>query len=494
MDPTTTLFTFMLHTHPSVQAVHLVGSWDNFGRAYSMERDIRRDRGQWRGCYSFKDIICDGDGGSLAPKRNGGLKMGQTYYYYYELDGSSETHDPALPTTNACPYLPGQTVNTLWVPIEQSSRKRSASLNSVREEDFKTMNPADKFTTPRPAPVPPTPETSTFRRVGSAPRLHHKRSARSLSPGSGWTFSPRRLFTRKPSFSSLTAEPEAQAWDERSVRSSDGSRSRDISPESLRRYLVDDDAVPSEEPETDRPAIAIPEDIVEELEDDDNFATSAVSESLPFTGLSPPPTQRSVTPSPSVTPVPLGNDAVAEVVEISAPAPPTRSPPMVPQLDLSSSDNNNPIPQSRFSFSDASYYSPQSPDSHSLPSFYHSEDEDDDERISSSNEEEEEDLSISLSPLHRRPANGRRSSFVRDLDAALSTYSLPQTSTHDHSAAEKLLRVDTGSSPALLASDVSAVGRGSAASLLTSPIPNSGLEELVSELGWMAEVIRGKDV
>lgn len=46
-----------------------------------MERDIRRARGQWRGCYAFEDIICDGDGGS-SPKRTGGLKMGSTYYYY----------------------------------------------------------------------------------------------------------------------------------------------------------------------------------------------------------------------------------------------------------------------------------------------------------------------------------------------------------------------------------------------------------------------------
>lgn len=46
-----------------------------------MERDIRRDRGQWRGCHSFKDIVCDGDNG-YSPGRNGGLKMGQTYYYY----------------------------------------------------------------------------------------------------------------------------------------------------------------------------------------------------------------------------------------------------------------------------------------------------------------------------------------------------------------------------------------------------------------------------
>ena len=46
-----------------------------------MERDVRRARGQWRGCYTFEDIICDGDGGS-SPKRTGGLKMGSTYYYY----------------------------------------------------------------------------------------------------------------------------------------------------------------------------------------------------------------------------------------------------------------------------------------------------------------------------------------------------------------------------------------------------------------------------
>lgn len=46
-----------------------------------MERDSRRDRGQWRGCHSFKDIICDG-GDGCGTKRDGGLKMGQTYYYY----------------------------------------------------------------------------------------------------------------------------------------------------------------------------------------------------------------------------------------------------------------------------------------------------------------------------------------------------------------------------------------------------------------------------
>ena len=46
-----------------------------------MERDVRRASGQWRGCYAFEGITCDGDGESK-PKRTGGLKMGQTYYYY----------------------------------------------------------------------------------------------------------------------------------------------------------------------------------------------------------------------------------------------------------------------------------------------------------------------------------------------------------------------------------------------------------------------------
>jgi hypothetical protein len=72
------------HTHPSVQAVYLVGSWDNFSIPYLMERDTRRDRGQWRGCHLFKDIVCDGDSG-YTPSRDGGLKMGQTYYYYVSV-------------------------------------------------------------------------------------------------------------------------------------------------------------------------------------------------------------------------------------------------------------------------------------------------------------------------------------------------------------------------------------------------------------------------
>lgn len=68
-------------THPSVQTVSLFGSWDNFSKQHTMERDSRRDRGQWRGCHNFKGIVCDGDRPGSS-RRNGGLKMGQPYYFY----------------------------------------------------------------------------------------------------------------------------------------------------------------------------------------------------------------------------------------------------------------------------------------------------------------------------------------------------------------------------------------------------------------------------
>jgi hypothetical protein len=71
-------------TSASVQSVQLVGSWDNFTKRYPMQKDVRRGHGQWRGCYSFKGIISDGDG-QRSPTRNGGLKMGHTYWYYVSI-------------------------------------------------------------------------------------------------------------------------------------------------------------------------------------------------------------------------------------------------------------------------------------------------------------------------------------------------------------------------------------------------------------------------
>lgn len=65
-----------------MKSVQLIGSWDNFSTWYTMRQDVRRGRGQWRGCYSFKDIISREEPSTRKPTRNGGLNMGDTYYYY----------------------------------------------------------------------------------------------------------------------------------------------------------------------------------------------------------------------------------------------------------------------------------------------------------------------------------------------------------------------------------------------------------------------------
>ena len=58
-----------------------------------MERDSRRGKGQWKGCHTFRDIICDDDSSKT---RHGGLKMGHTYYYY---------------VSTLCPLVPSQKPN-----------------------------------------------------------------------------------------------------------------------------------------------------------------------------------------------------------------------------------------------------------------------------------------------------------------------------------------------------------------------------------------------
>ena len=66
-----------------VARVELLGSWDNFRKPYPMQRDRSSGGQDWRGCHSFTDIVCDGDALDDAEvKRDGGLKMGGTYWYY----------------------------------------------------------------------------------------------------------------------------------------------------------------------------------------------------------------------------------------------------------------------------------------------------------------------------------------------------------------------------------------------------------------------------
>jgi hypothetical protein len=182
-------------------------------------------------------------------------------------------------------------------------------MTSLRAANFKTMDPKGKFTNPQAAYTVPDAPAS---RVGSEPSeaASGRRSARSLSPNNRWAGTARRLLGLRPGSrgsdraASLREKSSSQSLADLSIvidgtRSSTPSgsvRSRDMSPESLRRFLSEDPPF-TPPPVEQSPVLYIPDEIIEELEDDDNFATSAVSDMAPMTTLSPPPFQRSLSSS-----------------------------------------------------------------------------------------------------------------------------------------------------------------------------------------------------
>ncbi|CAK7220364.1 hypothetical protein SBRCBS47491_004164 [Sporothrix bragantina] len=584
---------------------------------YAMERDSRRDRGQWRGCHTFDNIICDGAGDNSLHQtqtqsqsqsqtpRSGGLKMGHTYYYYYEVDGSLETHDPAVPSTTTCPYLPGQRVNTLWVPIEQPpsfspssvARQRSASVNAVRRCDYRTMDPADRFLTPRPPPAAPSSISSTEqnRPLSPCPQNHllrHQRSARSLSPAAASlsTWSPRRFFARRASpsrersrpiimttadehreeieflsssvdsrsedqhrptiprlvssssassfssFSSITRRRQAAltpaaAAAATATPASQGSRSRDISPESLRRFLVDD--VPlsgscdnssvvestsfllAESDNEDDDAVVGNIDLVDDdIDDDDdydehNFATSTTSETAPMTILSPPPPppQRAITPpkmdevvvvEPQVEDVPAA-PVVENTLPLALPEAPTRAPPAIPvqtpaavemlepeidettSLDLPQLPSQLP-PQLSLSLELPAMLTPASPISFSPLSLssVSGDWKPSASRAASTTDDDDEDVDDTPTAAPREPI----ALYLSSLEP------LPQSDTEDNKADSQQSRRHhhhhivaaalAGSTATLVPGGNGLIGAGS----------GSGLDDLVDELGWMATAIQ----
>ncbi|KAF7534106.1 hypothetical protein G7Z17_g13416 [Cylindrodendrum hubeiense] len=393
----------------------------------------------------------------------------------YEVDGAVETHNSDLPSTTACPYMPGQTVNTMIVPVEQALRKRSASLSSMRPTDFKTMNPESKFITPRPAPSALA-DHATFR-LGSSPLLNHKSSTRSLSPAPAW----KRFFSRKVSSRdgergrSPVRETNPRSvpddMDVRCTTPSEGTRTRDISPESLRRFLSDD--IPSR-PGSNlsvRPTLVIPDETPEENfndddnDDDDNFATSAISENQAYTTrLTPPPFRRTassesvgrVMNSSSLTLMPTrpSNFTVYETQEVPASAViPSR-----PKLETS-----------RTTFSTTSSYfaspvSPQYPDDEAQ-AFYYDLTDDEDDMLSSNNSD-----IISFQPT----------ASTSTKTESYECYSLPEPE-------EKRSKI-VESQPTYGKINSSSVN---GSNLLGSPIDN-GLDDFVNELGWMVDIIGNK--
>lgn len=75
--------------------------------------------------------------------------------FQYRINDDEEYHDPSQPATSACPLLPGQTLNVLEVPYDTGrcvSRSRSSSVSI--SSAVQTLNPDDRYLTPRPAPKP----------------------------------------------------------------------------------------------------------------------------------------------------------------------------------------------------------------------------------------------------------------------------------------------------------------------------------------------------
>ncbi|KAI5457867.1 hypothetical protein BGZ63DRAFT_364416 [Mariannaea sp. PMI_226] len=451
-----------------------------------MQRDARRGRGQWSGCHTFRDIVCDDTAGPATPyKRHGGLKMGHTYYYYYEVNGSVETHNPELPSTTACPYMPGQTVNTLIVPVEQALRNRSASLNSLHTTDFKSMDPQSRFITPRPAPFAQV-ENPPFR-LGSSPLLNHKTSARSLSPAPAW----KRFFTRKITSRDGERGRSPEPWvrntgtsdeaDGRCTTPSEGTRTRDLSPESLRRFLSDDTPSRPGSNLSVRPTLVIPDDIAEDQEqdndndndndndDDDNFATSAVSEIQAYpTRLSPPPFRRAVScgsgpsankPSAIIVPTKASTLPLYQTEEVPASA----VLPSHPKLEVLTG-----IPSTGYFASPVSQY----PDDDSQAYCYDLTDDEDDLLSSNNSDILSGQPTVDLSKIE-----------------SYECYSLPVHEQSGRKIAEPKPSYAKMNTPLLSErrSDVAVDG----SNFLGSPV-NHGLDDFANELGWMADIIESK--
>lgn len=395
-----------------------------------------------------------------------------------------------MPTTNMCPYLPGQTVNTLEVPLEHNLlRERSASMNSLRGTDFQTMDPEDRFMTPRPAPpVPSLPDL----RVGSSPAMSlvHKRSTRSLSPAPHWTGAARRFLGIKKSFnrdSDTGSETEVESnytRQSRRITPSGSIRSRDMSPEALEKFLSDD-WLTSPAPFGPAPRLFIPEELVEEVDDDEeNFATSAVSENAPYTMLSPPPFQRSTSAS---TVRGNENPSTATIVPMEFPLEKTTT-----FGSINGQDNTDSVevalPRSHFSFSttSSSLASPASPASTGSRdpgqfSFFDETDEDEEEIFSNGDEP------FILRGSYR---DNRNRSIPKNIHTPITGYSLPQPTSHNKHAEVSHLPATLGS-PELVARLDSGVPLGSA-SLLSRPSIDTGFDDLVNDMGWMADVIQPK--
>lgn len=432
----------------------------------------------------------------------------------YQVNGSTDAYDPIRPTTTACPYLPGQVVNTLYIPVERSLRQRSASLSSLDQDCFRTMDPQSKFQTPKPVlPLAAAADDDDDTRyIGTAAPACAPFVVREPTPKSSW----RRFFARKMASRDLANgqdddAPRPVTQGERSIATapsnydggrstavSDGPRSRDMSPNSLRRFLLSEDLSPTSTAFTfdDLPQL-LPYDIADQAleeadeeddDDDDNFAAPAAAfeQTIYTTRLSPPPFKRT-TSSDSQPATGLNSSALTLIPQRQPTAikPTTALPDSSATIPKLKTTSLTLTPSEPSSATTSSPVSPQSLSAEFPSSFY------DDSDALSANEEEDgatQDLSSPVSVFR-----GYSLPRVDDEDG----YYGKQANYHVSGAAAASPRFATVNSPQLLprggggvaAAAAAATGQaGNGVDFLGGSL-DVGLDDFAAEMGWLADSI-----
>jgi hypothetical protein len=360
----------------------------------------------------------------------------------------------------------------------------------MANQDLMTMNPADKFVAPRPPPPPPS--MSLRHRATTAPTLPPPRSARSVSPRAD-KWSPRSFFgLRSPSYDHdsrgrSSSESSKSAPRSISIASTTSNRKtsiveiRDVSPQPPRRSpraISPPRSLQRKRSST----LMVPDEMVDDAEDDDNFASQsnlgALYDRGIFTQLSPPPSSLRSSPArtpPMLSPITIGSfKSSSRSNSISKPLP------ELPEESVSPQSIHMPtivavaeIPRSHFSVSTIS----TSVGSPSESSFAFN--------ISSTPEtNEEEDLvadSESGDELAYSPITDQSDG------QAFTGYSLPE----DQYSSEQTLQKDA--SYTQITPRTTFGGAPNISSRAETDLGNmSALEELLSEVGYLGDFIVGK--
>lgn len=392
----------------------------------------------------------------------------------YELDGSTEAHDPSEPSTSSCPYLPGQTVNTLFVPVERPLRHRSASLSSMCEDSFQTLNPDARFNTPRPTSPPLSPTLD--RRVGTAPSLSSDRPPSRLSSSvPSWRrFLARRFLGKDGQMATLWPLQTSLLPSERKccpVVSEEGPDKDFLLPRTLRRVLFGNPAMDPSPETTSAPIWAIPEDEYEDVNDDGLADPRSTEHSIHNRHLSSLPKSKPLAaPGPGQQTASTKNGLFVQPASANMKVAEASSWP-----HFGKSDANSPACWSSSATSSVVTIptSPQWPDEESPCCCY---DSNDDDEVFSLN-----DGDTSHQPFHLLPSA---------TEAAFKGYSLPQQGGDEKAVTQANSHVTELNSPRLLdRGDANLAVGGN--SMLGATI-DSGLEDFVHELGCIVSIISNR--